>query len=163
MAEAMLDAAAIAKASLWGPEKSFLVFAAPNQGNVLERRFEVPMVLAEFSSNLSSLVEEGLFPITYAEPADACAAIENAPEVQGAIVLARRGRCTFLEKAHNLFQNGAEAVLVVNGAGGAELIAMPGGADLTAPMKIPVAMISSEDGIAIESALKLAPLHGGFK
>ena len=160
--DAMIDLTASSE-SPFGAESFMTVFGASTRDKVLESRFEVFMVLAEFSSGISNLAIKELFPITYAEPVDACAAIENAPEVQDAIVLATRGRCTFLEKADNLYLNGAKAVLIVNDRGSGELITMPGGTGSGLPMKIPVAMISIDDGDAIKKALKETPLHGAFK
>ena len=52
--------------------------------------------------------------VVIAEPADACAPLTNAQELSGAVLLVDRGSCSFMEKALNVEQAGALAVIVIN-------------------------------------------------
>lgn len=83
------------------------------------------------------------------DPNDGCGNITNAAELNGKIVMIRRGQCNFTVKVKNAQNAGATAVVMVNNVAGAP-IAM-GGDDPT--INIPSVMIKNTDGDPIMSAL----------
>lgn len=52
--------------------------------------------------------------IISSQPRDACRELENAAEMEGAIVFVQRGSCSFAEKVKNAEDAGAAAVIVAN-------------------------------------------------
>jgi hypothetical protein len=79
---------------------------------------------------------------------DACEAL-TAAAVSGRIVLADRGNCTFVIKAANAQAAGAIGLIIANNAGGTDIAGL-GGEDRT--IKIPVLMISQNDGATLSAA-----------
>lgn len=73
---------------------------------------------------------------------DACDDLSNAADLNGKIVVIRRGDCSFVDKVMRAQNAGAVAVIVVNNVGGAP-IAMGGS---NSSINIPAIMISMSDG-----------------
>ena len=85
------------------------------------------------------------------DPNDGCDNITNAPDLNGKIVVIRRGECEFGFKALQVQNEGAVAVIIVNNVAGDPIIMAPGedGGSVT----IPLFMLSDVDGEAIISEL----------
>lgn len=73
---------------------------------------------------------------------------EELTDVQGKIVLIKRGTLTFTEKAKNAFDAGAKAVLIYNNLKGPFM----GNLELSSP--IPVGSLSKSEGMQIRKVLK---------
>ncbi|MGB7500732.1 MAG: T9SS-dependent M36 family metallopeptidase [Moheibacter sp.] len=84
-----------------------------------------------------------------ADPNDGCGAVTNASELNGKIVMIKRGQCDFVVKVKKAQNAGALAVVMVNNVAGAP-IAM-GGSDPT--ITIPSVMIRDTDGNPIMAAI----------
>ena len=85
------------------------------------------------------------------DPNDACNPITNGSELDGKIVVIRRGDCEFGFKSKAAQDDGAVAVIIVNNVPGGT-IAMGGGA-VGGTVTIPVVMVDNIDGEAIITAL----------
>lgn len=83
------------------------------------------------------------------DPNDGCGNITNGAQLNGKIVLVKRGNCSFVEKVKNVQNEGALAVVVVNNTAGA-LIAMTGN---DSSITIPSIMIGINDGNSIIDAV----------
>ncbi len=81
---------------------------------------------------------------------DACAEALNANELEGKVVVVKRGVCTFAIKVLNAQRAGAIAVIVVNNSSGAPT-AMGGGDD---QIEIPAVMVSNEVGELLINSIK---------
>ena len=91
--------------------------------------------------------------LAFAEPNHACAALTVSSSVQmrGKIAVVKRGSCSFLSKAWQVFQNGAVGVLVLNSDN--TLVAMPAESKALAEgLHIPVVMVRSADTEALKNA-----------
>jgi minor extracellular serine protease Vpr len=73
---------------------------------------------------------------------------EELTNVQGKIVLMKRGTLTFSEKAHNAREAGARAVVIYNNTSG------PFMGNLEGPSPIPVGSLSKSEGIQIKKVIK---------
>ena len=96
------------------------------------------MVLATDAAN-------GEGPLT----SDACTALTNAAQVAGRITLVDRGTCTFLQKAKNVQQAGAIALVIANDQPGSPFTIGSGDATIT----IPLVSITQADGATIKAQL----------
>lgn len=83
------------------------------------------------------------------DPNDACGNITNAAELDGKIVLIRRGECSFVDKVKKAQLAGALGVVMVNNVNGAPI--NMGGDDPT--ITIPSVMIRNTDGNPIITAI----------
>lgn len=81
---------------------------------------------------------------------DACDNLINPEELDGNIVIVRRGACNFTNKVYRAQQAGAVAVLIVNN--NSDPIFSPGGSNPL--INIPTIMISQNDGEALINALE---------
>ncbi len=88
---------------------------------------------------------------TSADPFDACDAIVNGANLDGKIVVLRRGSCEFGVKVFSAEQEGAIAVIVVNNVPDAPIVMGAGAAG--GLVTIPSMMVNQADGEAIISAL----------
>ncbi|CAN0347883.1 unnamed protein product, partial [Ectocarpus sp. 8 AP-2014] len=52
--------------------------------------------------------------LIWAEPRDACGTLTNSELLPGTIVLAERGRCSFVDKANTVASSNALALVVIN-------------------------------------------------
>ena len=105
---------------------------------------------ASFSRPLSEAgVIEG--EVIAADPIEACGPLANASAIQGKIALIRRGSCNFAEKASKAEEAGAIAVILMNNSPGDPFTA--GGAG---NIRIPVLMISQDDGRALTTVIEAA-------
>jgi len=104
---------------------------------------------AGFGASFSTMV-----PITerlaVAEPLDACSTVGS--EVLGKIALIQRGSCTFDVKVLNAQNAGALAVIVFNNVDGPGIVM--GGAEVYGQITIPAAMITLQEGRALQAALE---------
>ncbi len=123
--------------------------------------------LADFGSALRKSTSGSVVTANDAgglSPTDGCEALQAA-DVSGRILLVDRGECTFVVKAANAQAAGAIGLIVANNTGGTDIAGL-GGEDRT--IKIPVLMISQNDGVLLKSATGVqatlqkaatAPLH----
>lgn len=81
-----------------------------------------------------------------------CAALTNAPLINGKIAVAVRGTCNFSDKALNAQNAGAVAMVIINNQVNAPATLGAGGS--SASVTIPVIMISQNDGAALLAALQ---------
>jgi hypothetical protein len=82
----------------------------------------------------------------------ACGAVTNTQQVNGKIAVVYRGDCEFGTKALNAQNAGAVGVIIVNNEAGNATIDMGAGVS-GAAVTIPVVMVSSNVGLAINAAL----------
>jgi len=80
-----------------------------------------------------------------------CQTIANASEVNGKIAVVYRGECQFSDKALNVQNAGAVALVIINSQPGGP-VGMAGGT-VAAQVSIPVVMISQDDGAALKDAI----------
>jgi len=80
-----------------------------------------------------------------------CQTIANASEVNGKIAVVYRGECQFSDKALNVQNAGAVALVIINSQPGGP-VGMAGGT-VAAQVTIPVVMISQDDGAALKDAI----------
>ena len=83
--------------------------------------------------------------VVNAEPADACGPLTNGEELSGAVLLVHRGSCSFMEKALNVEQAGALAVIVINNKDSEAAFAM-GSDEQPHGVKILTMMVSKHVG-----------------
>lgn len=121
----------------------------PHQGNYNG-------ILAGFGSELPSPSITELLAVAIddnanggSDPNDACENITNTEDLNGKIVLIKRGSCDFVTKVKKAQNAGAKAVVMVNNVSG-NPIAM-GGSDPT--ITIPSVMINRNNGNAIIDAI----------
>lgn len=96
---------------------------------------------------------------TSTDPADACDPLVNGPDLNGKIVVIRRGECEFGFKALAAQNEGALAVIMVNNVTG-DPILMGAGA-VGAQVTIPLFMMTDIDGEAIIAELLTGnPMNG---
>jgi len=100
-------------------------------------------IKGSFGGNLlqSTLPKE----VVFAEPLDACSPLVNADSIRGKVALAYRGSCTFSEKCLILEASGATALVFVNNQDTA-VFTMSDDKWNPSPIKIPIVLISKEDG-----------------
>mmetsp|Transcript_14143 Transcript_14143/g.20834 ORF Transcript_14143/g.20834 Transcript_14143/m.20834 type:complete len:487 (-) Transcript_14143:7-1467(-) len=86
---------------------------------------------------------EGPLPIVLADPEDACGPLRNPPEqLAGAMVLAKRGTCTFGQKARHVVETAAKALVYVNND---DMLDHPPAPDCH-DLELSVQMISRDEG-----------------
>ncbi|MCM3726703.1 S8 family serine peptidase [Neobacillus cucumis] len=73
---------------------------------------------------------------------------EDLHNIQGKLVLIKRGTITFTEKAKNAYEAGAKAVLIYNNLSGSFM------GNLDTPMNIPVGALALGDGVILQKRLK---------
>jgi len=88
-----------------------------------------------------------------ADDKDACEALVNGAEVTGKIVLARRGNCSFVQKAQRVQAAGGIGVLVANVAGSASPGSAPYMGGQAGDVNIPALSLNLADGQAMEAAI----------
>ncbi|GBF88425.1 hypothetical protein Rsub_01137 [Raphidocelis subcapitata] len=93
------------------------------------------------------------------DPPDGCSPPRNAAALRGAIALAVRGGCSFVDKALALQEAGAAAVVVVNLFEGGGLLSMAGDGTGREP-GIPAVVVSQRDGEALAWWMQRRPLLG---
>ncbi|QTY28023.1 T9SS-dependent M36 family metallopeptidase [Flavobacterium sp. CS20] len=97
-----------------------------------------------------ALIEDDNSSATSTDIHDACDIITNGANLNGKIVVIRRGICTFVEKIEKAQNNGAIAVIMVNNVLG-NPITMGGNGN---NINIPSIMISLGDGISLITKLQ---------
>jgi len=75
---------------------------------------------AAFGSQQSSSDFERIAPVVVIEPRYGCGQIRNTQDLQGAIVLVRRGGCAFMRKAYNVDMWGGVGMVIGNYVKGEE-------------------------------------------
>ncbi|KPJ09295.1 ER degradation-enhancing alpha-mannosidase-like 3 [Papilio machaon] len=95
-----------------------------------------------------------------AEPPEACSALANAPALAGMFGVARRGRCTFAQKARNLQAAGARLAIVLDNIDGTSygstaLFAMSG--DGIDDIQIPTVFLFSQEADHLLDQMKSDP------
>jgi len=99
---------------------------------------------ADFGTSFSDSSYERSAPLIAIEPEDGCNTIENAAELDGKIVLVKRGYCPFFTKAWNVdFWNGKG--LVVGNNDGDQLVHMHKPMGLTDEVNIPCIFLSESN------------------
>ncbi len=83
-------------------------------------------------------------------------------DVNGKIVLIKRGDCSFVEKVLGAQSGGAAGVIVYNHTAGAGAIAM-GGDETGNAVTIPAVMVSYEDGLELEDEIALGNITVSLK
>lgn len=92
---------------------------------------------------------EGLqAPLILAEPLDACSPLQRN-RYEGKVVLALRGKCTFIDKAFNVEDAGGVAVLISNAPESVGVFPMSLGEEEADAVAIPAMMITFADAIEL--------------
>jgi hypothetical protein len=100
--------------------------------------------------------------IAFAEPKEACTALSNADELVGKVAVAYRGGCTFSDKALILEQAGASAVIFVNNVETA-VFTMSDDKWHPSPVKIPLTLMSQEDGTQLAEMARRSAAQGNAR
>lgn len=103
--------------------------------------------------------DDGTFtgPLGAAGDSAVCGEVINPSEIAGKIAVLYRGGCEFSQKAVNVQDSGAVALIIINNIPGAP-VGMGGGA-AAAEVHIPVLMISATDGAALRDSI----MQGGVE
>merc|ERR1712025_1457916 len=86
---------------------------------------------------------EGTKRLVLADPIDACEPLRNAEEARGALVVARRGTCTFGSKGKLVESSDAEGLILVNTEVGNQHVPGPDAHDLPLSVSM-IPMIEGE-------------------
>jgi len=101
-------------------------------------------ITADFGISFSDSSYERSAPLIAIEPEDGCNSIENGAELEGKIVIVKRGHCSFLTKAENVdFYNGKG--LVVGNNDGDHLVHMHMPIGNTDEVNIPCVFVSESN------------------
>ena len=100
---------------------------------------------SSFGTHLGDLPSGVSGSLVLASPRDASAPLENASELSGAVVLAWRGGCSFVDKVRRVQQAGAAACLVVQ-TGDKWPLSMSDSARAGGDITLPSAMLKPADG-----------------
>lgn len=103
------------------------------------------------TADLALVVDNNIGGMSSTDPQDGCNSITNGADLNGKIVVIRRGVCEFGFKVLKAENEGAVAVIIVNNVPGA--LTLMGGGAVGANVTIPSIMISNTDGEAIIAAL----------
>jgi E3 ubiquitin-protein ligase RNF13 len=130
---------------------------------VVERPADIagtyPHVTATFGPQVGADGHSVSGNVTIPDPADACAVPAN--DVQGAIVLANRGVCDFIEKVRHAQAAGATAVVVANDQG-EHLFKMYSSDDDTSDVTIPSVFVTTSTGQALPGATVVINATGEY-
>ena len=72
------------------------------------------VVAGNTAVDLQSVTPDVVAPLSFSDPADACAPLQNAEAVNGTICVTQRGGCSFSSKYQNCADAGAVGAVVVN-------------------------------------------------
>lgn len=111
--------------------------------------FGAPIPTTPLTADLALVIDNNSGAST--DPNDACDAITNGGDLNGKIVVIRRGECQFGFKALAAENQGAVAVIIVNNEPGAPFAMAPG--DVGGSVTIPSLMVNQTDGEALITAL----------
>ena len=100
---------------------------------------------SSFGTHLGDLPSGVSGSLVLASPRDASAPLENASELSGAVVLAWRGGCSFVDKVRRVQKAGAAACLVVQ-TGDKWPLSMSDSASAGGDITLPSAMLKPADG-----------------
>lgn len=117
----------------------------------LSAGFGNPLTSTAITADLALLVDNNIGEPSTDEN-DACNAIINGSELNGKIVVIRRGTCEFGAKVLAAENQGAIAVIIVNNVADPEFVTMGGGA-VGDTVTIPSIAINQVDGDALITAL----------
>ncbi|MCB9186060.1 MAG: T9SS type A sorting domain-containing protein [Flavobacteriales bacterium] len=100
-----------------------------------------------------ALTAEAAFAVDGSSTEDslACGDIVNPMDIDGKIAVVYRGECDFSQKAMNVQDSGAVALVIINNIPGAPV--SMGGGSASANVVIPVVMISQSDGELLRDAI----------
>mmetsp|Transcript_1961 Transcript_1961/g.6477 ORF Transcript_1961/g.6477 Transcript_1961/m.6477 type:complete len:393 (-) Transcript_1961:347-1525(-) len=115
---------------------------------------------SSFGTHLGDLPSGVSGSLVLASPRDASAPLENASELSGAVVLAWRGGCSFVDKVRRVQQAGAAACLVVQ-TGDKWPLSMSDSASAGGDITLPSAMLKPADGERLLEELDAARATGG--
>jgi len=102
-----------------------------------------PQTIQYLRAHFGEPPPRGRLPVVLADPPDACGALAGgAGRFGGAIVVARRGTCTFSSKARRAAAANVSAIVLVNNAEGNEHLAGPDAHGV----KTSVSMVAQADG-----------------
>ena len=122
---------------------------------VLEVEGWAPALWPEvLTATWGGVLPHGRRRLALASPADGCAAAATDASVPGALLIARRGNCSFADKVQAAQQAGAAALLVVDSDAAAPLqrIGAPDSAELAAPAMLVRAAVGARLIEAAEAA-----------
>jgi len=102
-------------------------------------------VTADFGVQLSDPSYERTAPLIVIDPELGCNLIDNGPDLEGAIVLVKRGECSFFEKALNVATHGGVGLVVGNNGGNTDLLEMHKSKGESRDVDIPCVFISEND------------------
>ena len=117
----------------------------------LPANFGGTLTSTPITTDLALVVDNNMGQPASTDPQDGCNTITNGSELDGKIVVIRRGQCEFGAKILAAENEGAVAVIMVNNVAG-DPITMAGGA-VGANVTIPAIMINNIDGEALITAL----------
>jgi uncharacterized repeat protein (TIGR01451 family) len=129
------------------PILSFTGSGSATQSNYVAGQFSGP------------IPDGGAFPITAANPLDACADLPPG-SLTGSVGLIERGTCNFYDKAQRAVAAGAEGVIVFdNDAGPLVQMASPDGG---AALNVPAVFITNQDGSGVDGRLAGGAVTANF-
>eukprot|EP00899_Mesostigma_viride_P003852 jgi/Mesvir1/13468/Mv16527-RA.1 len=117
-------------------------------------------VLAQFGGDVpSSKAAAKPLPLVQAAPTDACSTLHAPAKVNGSALVARRGGCSFVDKAVAAQRDGAQLLLVLNNETATDSGAFPMACNATtdaralATLRLPAVMLSSSDATSLAAIL----------
>jgi E3 ubiquitin-protein ligase RNF13 len=119
-------------------------------------------VTADFGVKLSDPSYETTAPLIVIDPELGCDLINNGADLEGAIVLVRRGQCQFFEKALNVASYGGVGLVVGNNAGNSDLLEMHKETQENRDVDIPCVFISENDYDDVFEELSEVPAGSVF-
>ncbi len=140
---------------LWSPQGPPGEVLTINNGSLaggyggIGANFGAPLPTTPLTADLALAIDNNSGAST--DPNDACDTITNGGDLDGKIVVIRRGECQFGFKVLAAENEGAVAVIIVNNVPGAPIAMGPG--DVGGSVTIPSLMVNQADGEAIITAL----------
>jgi len=116
-------------------------------------------VTANFGIQLSDPSYERSAPLVWTVPEHGCGHIENGSELDGSIVIVKRGQCSFFEQALNIRSYGGIGIVIGNDAG-SQLIRMIKLVGENGEVDIPSVLISEWDYSNVTHILTQRPSKG---
>jgi len=114
-------------------------------------------VTADFGVRLSSSLYETTAPLIAIDPIYGCGSITNGEDLRGAIVLVRRGGCSFFLKAQYVASFGGVGLVVGNNEDGDELLQMHKSTDERRDVDIPCVFITENDYNKVSNEVRNLP------
>lgn len=117
-----------------------------------------PQTIQFFRAHFGISPPMGKKTFVFAEPRDACAPLTNSNQLnENYVVLVNRGTCTYGQKAKNVENAGASAIIIINNEPGLDHLPGPDAHDI----EFSVSSIPQQEGQLLESIYDEGPIVDG--